>query len=135
MSGFFNHSLVPLIADMLAGVRLCRACSMLTVPVAWYVEASVHHYEQWKFSLAAAGAVREVVYFQPAFFSCRLLDQVLERGLTWRYGELWVERLVGEFKKRTRVPDPWPARGDHDARLPAQVCSQDSAAVFRPGAE
>ena len=33
---------------------------------------------------------------------CRLLAQVLERGLTWRYGELWVERLVGEFKKRTK---------------------------------
>jgi hypothetical protein len=33
---------------------------------------------------------------------CRLLDQVLERGLTWRYGELWVERLIGEFKKRTK---------------------------------
>ena len=88
LSGFFNHSLVPLIADMLAGVRLCGACSMLTVPVAWYVEASVYHYEQWNFSLAAAGAVREVVYFHPAFFFCRLLDQVLERGLTWRSGEL-----------------------------------------------
>ena len=33
---------------------------------------------------------------------CRLMDQVLERGLTWRYGELWVERLIGEFKQRTK---------------------------------
>lgn len=33
---------------------------------------------------------------------CRLLSQVLERGLTWRYGELWVERLMGEYKRRTK---------------------------------
>jgi len=33
---------------------------------------------------------------------CRLLLQVLERGLTWRYGELWVERLIGEYKRRTK---------------------------------
>ena len=33
---------------------------------------------------------------------CRLLLQVLERGLTWWYGELWVERLIGEYKRRTK---------------------------------
>jgi len=33
---------------------------------------------------------------------CRLTLQVLERGLTWRYGELWVERLIGEYKRRTK---------------------------------
>lgn len=33
---------------------------------------------------------------------CRLFSQVLERGLTWRYGELWVERLMGEYKRRTK---------------------------------
>ena len=27
---------------------------------------------------------------------------MLERGLTWRYGELWVERLIGEYKRRTK---------------------------------
>lgn len=33
---------------------------------------------------------------------CQLARQVKQRGLTWQYGELWVERLIGEFKRRTK---------------------------------
>jgi hypothetical protein len=33
---------------------------------------------------------------------CQLAQQVKRRGLTWQYGELWVERLIGEFKRRTK---------------------------------
>lgn len=45
---------------------------------------------------------RELCTFNLHLLACRLTQQCLERGLTWQHGELWVERMIGLFKRRIK---------------------------------
>jgi hypothetical protein len=47
-------------------------------------------------------ADNSVCTFNLHLLACRLLLQVLQRGITYEQLELWVERLIGEYKQRVK---------------------------------
>ncbi|KAF6249641.1 hypothetical protein COO60DRAFT_1686595 [Scenedesmus sp. NREL 46B-D3] len=45
----------------------------------------------------------EACTFNLHLLACQLLQQALERGATYEQFELWVERLIGDFKQRVKL--------------------------------